>query len=123
MDRQQIDASKNHRSYLLAARKFFEEHSSGMVAENHYNHDLESNFWRYEIQQDISSNRPNVDYLALALGCEAGRNIINLLVAGNFRWINGIDISKGNAINAQKFVELKLGFGRTVCPEGALKVE
>lgn len=118
MDNQQIEASKKYKAYLLASRKFFEKHSAGMVVENHYNHNLEPNFWKYMVQPVISTHEPNIDSLALEFGCGAGRNLLSLLVAGNFQRVDGIDISKGNAINAQKFVESKIGFGRSICIEG-----
>jgi SAM-dependent methyltransferase len=118
MDSQQVNSSIEYKRYLINARKFFEKHSDGMLVENHYNHNLEPNFWKYMVDPVLDSQDQYEDTLGFEFGCGAGRNLVNLLVAGNFARVDGIDISKGNAINAQKFVDLKVGLGKSIVLEG-----
>jgi len=118
MDKQQVETVIKYRKYLLEAKSFFEKHSQGMVAENHYNHNMEPNFWIFMINPVLEAQVKYQGKLALEVGCGAGRNLVNLLVAGNFQRVDGLDISKTNALNSQKFVDSKIGIGRTVCLEG-----
>lgn len=55
MDSQQISSSIQYKSYLISARKFFEKRSDEMVVENHYNHNLEPNFWKHMIDLVIDN--------------------------------------------------------------------
>lgn len=118
MDNQQIGSSIKYRNYLINARKFFEKHSEGMIIENHYNHNLEPNFWKYMVDPILGNRAKYEGKLGFEFGCGAGRNLVNLLVAGNFARVDGIDISKGNALNSQKFVEQKIGLGKSIVLEG-----
>jgi SAM-dependent methyltransferase len=118
MDNQQRESSSEYKNYLLNARKFFEKHSDEMLIENHYNHNLEPNFWKYMVDPVLENSSQYEDKFGFEFGCGAGRNLLNLLVAGNFARVDGIDISKGNAVNAQKFVDLKIGSGKSIALEG-----
>lgn len=118
MDSQQIGSSIQYKSYLIRARKFFEKHSDGMVVENHYNHNLEPNFWRHMIDPVLDNRVKYEGSLGFEFGCGAGRNLVNLLVAGNFARVDGVDISKSNATNVQKFVDQKVGMGKSIVLEG-----
>jgi SAM-dependent methyltransferase len=118
MDNQQKESSIKYKNYLINARKFFEKHSDGMIRENHYNHNLEPNFWKYMVEPVLENPNQYEDKLGFEFGCGAGRNLVNLLVAGNFLRVDGIDISKGNAVNAQNFVDVKIGLGKSIVLEG-----
>lgn len=118
MDNPQINSSIQYKRYLISARKFFEKHSDGKLVENHYNHNLEPNFWKHMIDPVLINRLKNLGSLGFEFGCGAGRNLVNLLVAGSLARVDGIDISKGHAINAQKFVDQKMGLGKSIVLEG-----
>ena len=118
MNPQQVRVSLEYKDYLIKARNFFEKNSQGMLVENHYQHNLEPNFWEFMIEPVLKNKSEYEGSLAFEFGCGAGRNLVNLLVAGNFSRADGIDISKGNAKNSIKFVEEKIGANRSICLEG-----
>lgn len=118
MDNQQRESSAEYKNYLINARNFFEKHSDGMLIENHYNHNLEPNFWKYIVDPVLENSSQYKGKFGFEFGCGAGRNLVNLLVTGNFARVDGIDISKGNAVNAQNFVDLKIGSGKSIVLEG-----
>ena len=118
MDREQEAASVEFKNYLTAAREFFEKHSQGMVIDNHYQHNLEPSFWKFMIEPVLSNPSRFEGELGFEYGCGAGRNLLNLLVAGPFARVDGIDISKSNARNSMRFIEDNLGKGRTIVTQG-----
>jgi len=118
MDFQYLEVSQEFKTYLLKSRAFFEKHSEGMLVENHYQHNLEPNFWEHMIKQVLSNASSFDGELGFEFGSGAGRNLVNLLVSANFRRVDGIDISKSNARNSQRFVEEKIGASKTICLEG-----
>lgn len=118
MDIQQRGVSQEFKNYLLKSRAFFEKHSEGMLVENHYQHNLEPNFWDYMLEPVLANSGKFDGKLGFEFGSGAGRNLVNLLVSANFKRVDGIDISKGNARNSQRFVEDKIGIGKSICLEG-----
>ena len=104
------------KSYLIESKRFFQKHSSGMVAQNHTQHDIEPRFWE-EMFFNIGDLTDASSNLALEFGCGAGRNLVNLLSFGQFKRADGIDISGDNARNAQSYVESRFP-GRSICLEG-----
>ena len=112
-------ASRN-RAYLRSAKEFFQKHSHKMVAENHYHHNIEPNYWKYMLEDLISKPERFQGGAALEYGCGAGRNLVNMGVLGGFARVDGLDIAKDNAINAQQFASLKLKSYDTkvMCLEG-----
>jgi SAM-dependent methyltransferase len=115
---EQVFAAENYRSYLSESRKFFEKHSEGMVSQNHYQHNLEPSFWTNMVSPVMQKPELFEGELGFEYGCGAGRNLVNLSVAGPFKRVDGIDISKSNAISSQSFVDGKVGLGRSICLEG-----
>jgi SAM-dependent methyltransferase len=114
----QISAAQTYQKYLTDAKLFFEKNAPGMTVKNHYQHNVEPNYWQYMLEDVYRTPGKWKGKLALEYGCGAGRNLLNLLILGGFDRVDGIDISKGNAQNAQTFCESKLGPGRTVALEG-----
>jgi SAM-dependent methyltransferase len=111
-------ASVEFKNYLTAAREFFEKNSQSMLIENHYQHNLEPNFWKFMIEPVLSKPSKFEGELGFEYGCGAGRNLLNLLVAGPFTRVDGIDISKSNARNSARFIGENLGSGRTIVTQG-----
>ena len=70
--------------------------------------------------KDLQNNNEFIGKSCLEYGCGAGRNLVNMSILGGFTRADGIDISKTNAINAQKFAEEKLKSYSTkvTCLEG-----
>jgi len=114
----QRKAAIDYKDYLVAAKKFFEKNSSKMVIANHYQHNIEPNYWEYMLQDITQYPNKFRGKLALEYGCGAGRNLLNLLILGSFDRVDGIDISKSNSINSKKFVEQPFGKGRSITVEG-----
>ena len=112
-------AAKDGKDYLIASKKFFQRHSSKMVEANHYQHNLEPNYWNIMLR-DLKENDQFIGKSCLEYGCGAGRNLVNMSILGGFSRADGIDISKTNAKNAQKFAEEKLKSYSTkiACLEG-----
>jgi SAM-dependent methyltransferase len=112
-------AVENGRQYLIAAKKIFQKDSHKMIEINHYNHNIEPNFWNIMLG-DLKNNQKFIGKSCFEYGCGAGRNLVNMTVMGGFHRADGIDISKSNAINAQNFAENKLkSYGTQVmCLEG-----
>lgn len=114
----QSQAAHAFSGYLRAAEAHFQKHSQGMTKRNHYQHNLEPDFWRHMILPLLSEPEKYRGSLAMEYGCGAGRNLVNLLTAAPILRADGIDISKDNAINSQAFVDLKFGSGKSICLEG-----
>lgn len=114
------EVANQNKDYLKKAKAFFSKNSHKMVAENHYQHNIEPNYWNYMLEDLLSHPGRFSGGAALEYGCGAGRNLVNMGVLGEFGRVDGIDISKGNAINAQEFANLKLqSYGTKVtCLDG-----
>lgn len=114
------EIANNNQGYLKKAKAFFQKHSQKMIAENHYHHNMEPNYWNYMLEDLLSKPGCFSGGASLEYGCGAGRNLVNMGVLGEFSRVDGIDISKGNAINAQEFANLKLkSFNvKVTCLEG-----
>ena len=112
-------AAQEGKNYLVAAKKTFQKDSHKMVSENHYQHNMEPNYWNIMLK-DLQGNQKFYGKNCLEYGCGAGRNLVNMAVLGGFERADGIDIAKDNANNAQEFAERKLkSFGTKVtCLEG-----
>tara|TARA_Y100000589_G_C27081679_1_gene599917 strand:- start:68 stop:769 length:702 start_codon:yes stop_codon:yes gene_type:complete len=120
MNKNYIDkAVEEGKEYLIASKKFFQKNSPKMVEENHYHHNMEPNYWNIMLK-DLKENNQFIGKSCLEYGCGAGRNLVNMSILGGFSRADGIDISKTNAINAQKFAEEKLKSYSTkiTCLEG-----
>jgi SAM-dependent methyltransferase len=118
-----IDLSQvayQNKKYLTSAKSFFEKHSSKMIAVNHYHHNMEPNYWQYMLKDIYENQNSFQNKSCLEYGCGAGRNLVNMAILGGFSRVDGIDISKSNAFNAQSFLRQKLGdLGvNSVCIEG-----
>ena len=114
------EVARRNKAYLRGAKEFFQKHSHKMTAENHYQHNIEPNYWRYMFEDLVSNPEGFRDGAALEYGCGAGRNLVNMGVLGGFERVDGLDIAKDNALNAQQFASLKLGSYNTkvMCLEG-----
>lgn len=114
------DVAYTNKKYLQKSKAFFQKHSAKMVEANHYQHNQEPNYWNYMLADLMQKNGAFNGSAALEYGCGAGRNLVNMGVLGEFSRVDGIDISKNNAINAQAFADLKLNsFGvKSTCLEG-----
>ena len=112
-------AAKEGKEYLIASKKVFQRDSHKMAEINHYQHNMEPNFWNIMLK-DLQNNNEFIGKSCLEYGCGAGRNLVNMSILGGFTRADGIDISKTNAINAQKFAEEKLKSYSTkvTCLEG-----
>ena len=112
--------AKDNKNYLQKAKQFFQKHSEKMVEINHYHHNMEPNYWNYMLGDLMRENGIFKGGAALEYGCGAGRNLVNMGILGGFSRVDGIDISKNNAINAQNFGNLKLNsYGvKITCLEG-----
>jgi SAM-dependent methyltransferase len=118
MDQFQIRVAESYKTYLSEAKSFFQHHSAKMLDNNHYEHNIEPNYWNFMLEDVIKTSGKWSGKLAFEYGCGAGRNLLNLLILGGFDRADGIDISKSNALNSKKFVESHLGFGRSITAEG-----
>jgi SAM-dependent methyltransferase len=109
-------------NYLLKAREHFSEHAIGMVEKNHIHHNYEPNFWDIMLKDLVSSETVSnfKDKNALEFGCGAGRNLVNMALLGQFRRVDGIDISKENASNSASYVKKMISEGaiESFCAEG-----
>lgn len=112
------EVPKRYRDYLQAAEAHFQKHAQGMTQRNHYQHNLEPDFWKYMMSDLLDNPNSFRDSLTLEYGCGAGRNLVNMLSLAPILRADGIDISKDNAANSQAFVESKFGTGRSVCLQG-----
>lgn len=112
--------AQNNKVYLQKAKAFFQKHSEKMTIVNHYHHNMEPNYWNHMLGDLMREDGAFKGGAALEYGCGAGRNLVNMGVLGGFARVDGIDISKNNAINAQEFANSKLNsYGTKVtCLEG-----
>ena len=88
-------AVENGRQYLIAAKKIFQKDSHKMIEINHYNHNIEPNFWNIMLG-DLKNNQKFIGKSCFEYGCGAGRNLVNMTVMGGFHRADGIDISKSS---------------------------
>ena len=112
------EVPKRYRGYLQSAEAFFQKIAKGMTQRNHYQHNLEPDFWKYMMSDLLETPDLFRDTLTLEYGCGAGRNLVSMLSLAPIRRADGIDISKDNAANSQAFVESKFGKGRSICLQG-----
>lgn len=107
-----------YKKYLTESKKFFQKTAAEMTKINHYNHNLEPNFWGYMMKDLLSNPKHFENTLGFEYGSGAGRNLVNMLVAAPFKRVDGIDISKDCAWNSSNFVKDKIGNGKSIVLEG-----
>jgi SAM-dependent methyltransferase len=107
-----------YKKYLIECKKFFQNTAAEMTKVNHYNHNLEPNFWKFMMRDLLSNPKFFENTLGFEYGSGAGRNLVNMLVAAPFKRVDGIDVSKDCASNSSNFVKEKIGEGRSVVLEG-----
>lgn len=107
-----------YKKYLIESKKFFQNNAAKMTKVNHYNHNLDPNFWAFMMKDLLSNPEFFENSLGFEYGSGAGRNLVNMLVAAPFKRVDGIDLSKDCAINSSNFVKDKIGEGRSIVLEG-----
>jgi 2-polyprenyl-3-methyl-5-hydroxy-6-metoxy-1,4-benzoquinol methylase len=91
------------KDFLKSSKKMFEDTHIRMTKDNHKQHDVEPNYWKYIIEH-VSNNPDDWEGKhALDFGCGCGRNIKNLLDNSTFDQVDGVDISKQNAEYAKQY--------------------
>ena len=82
-------AAKEGKEYLIASKKVFQRDSHKMAEINHYQHNMEPNFWNIMLK-DLQNNNEFIGKSCLEYGCGAGRNLVNMSILGGFTRADGI---------------------------------
>jgi len=92
------------KEYLEQQKKTFEDLHQGMTRDNHYQHNMDINYWNLLLYYVKFNPTHWKNKAALDVGCGCGRNLRNLLDLAPFKRTDGVDISGKNAKYSFKYL-------------------
>jgi ubiquinone/menaquinone biosynthesis C-methylase UbiE len=92
------------KEFLKKQKKIFEDANESMITDNHFQHNMDVNYWDALLKPVKYFPHIWKDKSALDIGCGCGRNIRNLLELAPFKNVDGVDISKKNVDYSLKYI-------------------
>ena len=90
--------------FLKKQKSIFEDANENMVIDNHFQHNMDLNYWNILLKA-VKYNPYNwTGKSALDIGCGCGRNLRNLFELAPFKNVDGVDISKKNVDYSLKYI-------------------